>query len=97
MPAQSAMAERYTQAADALSHHPHCPPSVRDDLLEYDTDGDLTLSQAPSITQIRASVSDPTETESLHLHQVRRHAAEDQEYQVLKETILSSYPNKKPV
>ena len=42
------------EAADALSQHSHHTPSVGDDLTEYDTDGNLTLIQAPSITQIRA-------------------------------------------
>ena len=57
--------------------------SVRDDLAEYDTDGNLTLIQAPSIIQIRASTTDLKDMENLHLHDVGRHAAEDQEYQAL--------------
>ena len=32
---------------------------------------------------------------SLDLHEFRRHTAEDQDYQVLKKTILSSFPNQK--
>ena len=76
-----------------------CPPcsypSAGDDLAEYNMEGDLASSRVPSITQIRASASDPNETESLHLYGVRRHAAEDQEYQALKETIMSGFPNQK--
>lgn len=50
---------------------------------------------APSITQIRASVSDPSDMEDLHLYELRRHATVDQDYQALKETILSGFPNQK--
>ena len=83
------------EAADALSCHPYRLPSVGDDLAEYDTDGNLMSTLAPSITHIRASVSDPSDMESLHLHELRKHVAEDQEYQALKEIILGGFPNQK--
>ena len=81
------------EAADALSCHPCHLPSVGDDLTEYDTDVNLVSTLAPSITQIRASISDLSDMESLHLHKLRRHDAEDQEYQALKEIILGGFPN----
>ena len=52
------------EAADALSRYPHRLPSVGDDIAEYDTDGNCTPTLAPSITQIRASLSDPSDTEA---------------------------------
>ena len=75
----------------------HCPPRTGDDLTEYDTesDGNPTSILAQSITQIRASASDTLDIESLDLQELGKHAAEDQEYQVLKKTILSSFPNQK--
>ena len=85
----------HNEAANALSRHPHCPPSIGDDLAEYDTDGNFAPTLAPSIIQIRTSTSNPIDMESLHLHELRRHAAEDPEYQMLKETILSGFPNQK--
>lgn len=40
----------HNEATDALSRHPHRPPSARDDLAEYKTDGILAPILAPSIT-----------------------------------------------
>ena len=81
--------------ADALSRHPCSTPSTGDDLAEYDTDCNLAPSLAPSISQIRTSTSHQQDIESLHLHELRRHAADDQEYQILKKTIFSGFPNDK--
>ena len=83
------------EAADALSRHPHCSPSIGDDLAEYDTDSNCASTIAPSITQIRATLSNSSDVENLHLHELRRHAAEDQEYAALKETIKTGFPDQK--
>ena len=83
------------EAADALSRHPCGTPSVGDDLAEYETDCNLLPSLAPSVTQIRISASHQQDTESLRLHELRRHAADDREYQTLKKTIISGFPNDK--
>ena len=65
------------KAADALSHHPCSTPSTADDLTEYETDCNLVPSMAPSVTQIRIFTSLQQDIESLHLHELRRHAADD--------------------
>lgn len=78
-------------AADTLSRHPCSKPSQGDDLAEYD----LNNGEAPSISQMRASTVGPWESENLHLQELRRHAAEDPEYQDLKGVITSGFPDAK--
>lgn len=85
----------HNEAAESLSRHQHRPPSAGDDLAEYDTEGNLASTLALSITPISASASDPLDTDSLHLHKLWRPAAEIQEYQAFKETILGGFPNQK--
>ena len=80
------------QAADALSRHPCCKPTKGDDLAEFD----LLNGEAPSISQIRAASTEHTwEPENLHLQELRRHAADDPEYQTLKELIMTGFPNER--
>ncbi len=64
------------EAADALSRHPYQSPVQGDDLAEHDVNTDtsqVVTSQAPSISEIRASTMDPLEHENLHLQKLRRH------------------------
>ena len=86
------------EAADALSRHPLQTPCVGDDDLaerEVDIDNNQTPnSQAPSLAQIRASTLQPEE-ENLHLHELRQHAEDDQEYQDLRKVIVDGFPNQR--
>ena len=77
------------QAADALSRHPCCKPTQGDDLAEFDL-------LNGTISQIRAASTEHTwEPENLHLQELRRHAADDPEYQTLKELIMTGFPNER--
>jgi hypothetical protein len=71
------------QVADALSCHPCCKPT---DLAEFD------LLNA-SISQIRASNEDTWGSENMDLKELRKHAADDPEYQTLKELVMTEFPN----
>ena len=86
------------EAADALSRHPLQTPCVGDDDLakrEVDIGNNQTPnSQAPSLAQIRVSTLQPEE-ENLHLHELRQHAEDDQEYQDLRKVIVDGFPNQR--
>ena len=74
---------------------PYRVTRVVHDLAEYNTDCNLAPSLAPFTSQIRTSASHQQDIESLQLHELRGHAADDQEYQILKETIISGFHNDK--
>ena len=64
-------------------------------ILPNRTDSNCASTIAPSITQIRATLSNSSDVENLHLHELRRHAAKDQEYAALEETIKMGFPDQK--
>ena len=71
---------------DALSHHPVQDPEMTDTLAKLDIHDDPDMS----IAEIRA-VSDQ-HNESLHLQELRKHAEQDEQYQVLRSFILNGFP-----
>ena len=75
-------------APDALSRHPVLEPSRGDALAEQDEDH----SPAPSIAEIRAHQADNS-LDSTRLQDLRKYAAEDDEYQQLKTVILRGFPD----
>ena len=86
------------EAADALSRHPYQAPHKGDDLAELDVTSAFNpagTEKAPSISEIRASTTDKLERENLHLLEVRKHAADDREYQSLKDVVVTGFPSMK--
>ena len=75
-------------APDALSRHPVLEPSRGDAVAEQDEDH----SPAPSIAEIRAHQADNS-LDSTRLQDLRKYAAEDDEYQQLKAVILRGFPD----
>ena len=73
-------------APDALSRHPLHDPEVTDALAELDTNDDPEMS----LTEIRA-VGDQHH-ESLRLQEIHKHAAQDEQYQLLQNFILKGFP-----
>jgi len=77
----------HNDAPDALSHHPVSDAEPQDMLAEYDMYSQPELS----IREIRIVTNDGHD--SLHLQDLRRHAADDEEYQQLLSTILTGFPD----
>ena len=75
-------------APDALSHNPVSNPLVEDSLTEYDSQHNSELSTA----EIRTlSGSEPLTT--TRLQELQDNAANDPEYQQLREMILKGFPD----
>ena len=73
-------------APDALSRHPIQDPEMTDALAELDIHDDPDMS----IAEIRA-ISDQ-HNESLRLQELRKHAEQDEQYQLLRSLILNGFP-----
>ena len=73
-------------APDALSRHPVCDPQPTETLAEIDIHNNPEIS----FTELRA-ITD-TQSESLRLQELRKHAEQDEEYQLLQTFILNGFP-----
>ena len=73
-------------APDALSRHPVEEPILEDSLAEFGEDH----IPAPSIAEIR--MQQTTAADNLRLTELRRQVSHDEEYTVLKATILDGFP-----
>ena len=78
------------QAPDALSRSPVDEPQAEDMLAEQDEDS----NPEPTISEIRTYQEDGYQ-ESARLQNLRKQAAQDHEYQQLRETILKGFPDHK--
>ena len=78
------------QAPDALSRSPVDEPQAEDMLAEQDKDS----NPEPTISEIRTYQEDGYQ-ESARLQNLRKRAAQDHEYQQLRETILKGFPDHK--
>ena len=78
------------QAPDALSRSPVDEPQAEDMLAEQDEDS----NPEPTISEIRTYQEDGYQ-ESARLQNFRKQAAQDHEYQQLRETILKGFPDHK--
>ena len=76
------------KAPDALSRSPVLEPCHEDALAECDEENRPDLS----ISELRALYGEG-ESESIRLQELRSQAAQDEEYQQLKEVILNGFPN----
>ena len=75
----------HNDAPDALSRHPVSDAQLQDMLAEHDMHSQPELS----IMEIRIVTNDGHD--SPHLQDLRRHAADDEEYQQLLSTILTGF------
>ena len=73
-------------APDALSCHPVCDPQPTETLAEIDIHNNPEMSFA----ELRA-ITD-TQSESLRLQELCKHAEQDEEYQLLRTFILNGFP-----
>ena len=74
-------------APDALSRNPVSDPQKHEMLAEYDVHNDPEMS----ITELRAISNEGQE--SARLQDLRRHADDDQEYQLLRDLIFKGFPD----
>ena len=76
-------------APDALSRHPVWDPQPANNLAERDIQNNLEMS----FTELRAIRETHNEdSEGLSLQELRKHAEQDEEYQLLRTFILDGFP-----
>ena len=79
-------------APDALSRHPVWDPQPADNLAERDVHNNLEMS----FTELRAIRETHNEdSEGLRLQELRKHAEQDEEYQLLRTFILDGFPKQR--